>query len=195
MGEAAEALDEVVVMLGARGVRFALAAAEAGGALLADAQQPGMRIATIDRAVHPALDAVRYEMIDGVANVTRFLTELPDMAHYPGYVLGGYAIERAALVPEKGIDGQTMLPSKYEYAKHWRRPDDGLRLLGYDVVDEPAHPFSILHSGPWSLSEVIEACGPLNSFGLFGTPEAARRFCDFVRAENEEEGMVWQVWG
>jgi len=140
--EAAEALDEVVVMLGARGVRFAQAAAEAGGALLV-----------------------------------------------------GYAIARSALVPEKGIDGQTMLPSKYEYAKHWRRPDDGLRRLGYDVVDEPAHPFSILHAGPWSLSEVVDACGPLSDFGLFDTPEAAKRFCDLVRAENEEEGSIWQVWG
>jgi len=162
---------------------------------LTDPELPGVRIATIDRDVHPALDTIRYETIAGVANVTRFLTYLPDMSRYSGYVLGGYAIARAAVVAEKGIDGKTMFPSKYEYARQWRRPDDGLRLLGYDVVDERAHPFSILHSGPWSLAEVIDACGPLNDFGLFETPMAAQHFCDFARDDNQEEGTIWQVWG
>lgn len=114
---------------------------------------------------------------------------------YPGYVLNGYAIERRSVVPETGLDGTTVFPSKYEYAKRWRRPDDGLRVLGYDVVDEPAHPFSLLHSGPWTLAEIIEACGPLNGFGLFEACDEARRFCDFALRDNQEEGTIWQICG
>lgn len=162
---------------------------------LVDEQSPGLRIATIDRPVHPALDHVRYEMVGGIPNVTRLLTELPDMVQYPGYVLNGYAIERSKVAPEVGLDGKTIFPSKYEYAKHWRRPDDGLRVLGYDVVDEPAHPFSILHSGPYTLPKINLECGTLNNFGLFDNIEAARCFCKFIRHDNQEEGTVWQIWG
>src|SRR5207245_1428319 len=103
---------------------------------LVDPRFPGMRLATIDRKIHPELDRVRYEDIGGVPNLTRFLTYLPDMARYPGYVLNGYAIDLARVVPEPGLNGSRTYPSKYEYAKHWVRPQDGLRLLGYDLVDE-----------------------------------------------------------
>ena len=156
---------------------------------------PGMRVATIDRDVHPDTASIRYELIDGVPNVTRFLTGLPDMTKYPGWVLNGYAIDQDKVLPELGLDGVTVFPSKYEYAKRWKRPVDGLQLLGSDVVDERCHPFSLLHFEKHSLDAIRSNGGDLNSFGLFETAEASYRFCDYLDRRNQGEGTVWQVWG
>jgi hypothetical protein len=160
-----------------------------------DPRFPAMRLATIDRPIHPALDRILYETIGGVPNVTRFLTALPDASRYPGYVLNGYAIESAKVVPELGLDGVTVYPSKYEYARHWRRPHDGLRVLGYDVVDEAAHPFSVLHYEDYSLGEIEREGGPLNRWALFDSPADAEKFCRYALRENQTDGTVWQVWG
>lgn len=160
-----------------------------------DPRIPGARIATIDRPVHSELDQIRYELINGIPNVTRFLTYLPNMDQFPGYVLNGYAIDSTRVLPEKGIDGVSIYPSKYEYAKHWTRPQDGLRVLGYDVVDEPSHPFSILHSQNYSLDEIQTNCGMLNQFGLFNEARDAKSFCEYIESVDQEDGTIWEVWG
>jgi hypothetical protein len=160
-----------------------------------DKRFPGTLLASIRRDVHPDLNHIRYEMIGGVPNVTRFLTYLPDMSAYPGWVLNGYAIDASKVRPEKGLDGVTIFPSKYEYAKHWRRPNDGLSVLGYDVVDEECHPFSFLHPDDYTLDEIERNGGKLNRWGLFQTPADAQRFCDYILRENQDDGTIWQVWG
>jgi len=164
-------------------------------AFLVDPLLPGRRIATMDRPVPPELDQIRYEEIGGLVNTSRFLPEPPDMTGFPGYILSGYAIDEDAVVPVLGLNRSTH-PSSYEYARHLVRLHDGLVLLGYDVIDEPANPFSLLHSSRlFTMDEVQLHAGPLNQYGLFASDDAARRFCSFAARENQEEGTCWQVWG
>lgn len=154
-----------------------------------------MEIATLDRPIHPQFDNIRYEEVEGVTNVTKFLTHIPDKTSYPGYVINGYSIDVNAILPELGLDGETKYPSKYEYARKLLRPDDGLKSLGFDVIDEPAHPFSILHSGPYALKLVQKNIAPLNGHGLFGIFEDAENFCKFILQDNQELGTIWEVFG
>jgi hypothetical protein len=161
---------------------------------LTDPRLLGARIATLDRRIVPDLDRFSYESHNGFANITKFLTHLPDIREYPGWVLNGYAVSRDAVKEEIGIDGSTILPSRYEYAKHWRRAGDHLSVLGYDVVDESANPFSLLHAKPDSYEEIQKTVGELNEYGLFANSEHAKEFCRVI-APNEEAAAVWQVWG
>jgi hypothetical protein len=162
---------------------------------LKDPKFPGMRLATIDRKIHPDFLTIGYDLVGGVANVTRFLTHLPDMSKYPGWILNGYAIESDEVKPELGIDRITVFPSKYEYAKRFERPEDGLSMIGFDLVDERTHPFSVLHFEDYTLDELTADGRQLNKWGLYQTVAAAETFRDFVLRVNQTEATIWQVWG
>jgi hypothetical protein len=161
---------------------------------LADARFPHARIATIHREMHPYFNRIEYQLIGGFHNPTEFLTDVPDMSKYQGWVLNGYAIDGPAIRPERCSDG-TLVHSKYEYAKTWRRPADGLSLLGFDLTDESIPFFSVLHFEDYSVKEVDENGGPLNEFGLISSVAAARQFQRYVLEANQREGTIWQVWG
>lgn len=158
-------------------------------------QFPGVRAATIDRNVPKELDEVRFERVGPTFNFTRFLLSPPDMTKYPGWVLNGYAIEASGIHPEKALDGVTSQTSRYEFARYRERPKDTLIFLGFDVVDEPCHPFSILHFEVLPAEEVKLNTGGLNEYGLLADVEAANRFSEYVLRVNQRLGTIWQVWG
>ena len=154
----------------------------------------GIKWASISRDIVPSLDKFEYDKFAGLCNVTKFLTYIPAMSRYEDYVLNGYAIELESVLPEIGLDGST-LPSRYEYAKHWDRPNDGMVVLGYDVVDEPCHPRSYIFSGDYELDEISKNAGPLNEHGLLSNLEEAELFRKYILEDDQSVGTIWQVWG
>jgi hypothetical protein len=162
---------------------------------LRDARLPDCQLAIMNRKEHPICTQPRYEDISGIPNVTRFLTHLPNMEDYPGWILNGYGIDSQSIVPEVGLDGVTQLPSKYEFARKVVRHADELQSLGFDVIDESCNPMSLIHNLDNSISHIRHLGLPINKWGLFPSDQDAATFVDFIRIANQSDGVVWQVWG
>src|SRR6266513_2563174 len=171
-------------------------------------KREGKRLASLENTVHPSLEKPQWQSVGGVLNLTEFLLTPPDMSKFPGWVLCGYSIEREAiprlhvelLDPQKGrIRG----PLRYEYALHLVRTNDGLKRLGYEVIDATIERLSILHNCGYSIEEIEANAGRLNEFSLLGTVEDARKFQQYIKTETEDhhvddghsEGIIFELWG
>ena len=163
-------------------------------------------LASIDlRDFHPDFESEKYEQVDGVCNPTRFQLALPDMAGYPGWSLNGFAIEQR-WIPDLTVEGQAPPSSPPEqevtfgYAAKYKRPEDGLVCVGYDVFDLSCSFLSIAHNCGFSVDDLMRLSeDTLNEFGLFRTPDAARTFITAARKEEPGEGhlekpVILEVW-
>jgi hypothetical protein len=157
----------------------------------------GMTVASIERSVHPEFK-MTWDEVNGLQNVTRFHLALPDMHRFPGYRLGCYLVEAEGLetVQWTAQEGKPM--RVLEYAPFIQRADDGLKRLGYEVVDCEIEAISILNNCGWSLKQIEPVAGRLNEHALFDTYEQARLFKEFLREEPDDPhslGAVFEVWG
>lgn len=164
-------------------------------------------LASIDlRDRHPDFETERLEQVAGLTNFTRFQLALPAMARYPDWSLNGYAIE-SRWIP---ISTEEVEPSHlgapdqlvdFTYAREYKRPEDGLVRVGYDVVDEICDFLSIAHNCDYSVDELMRLSGDtLNDFGLFRSADAARAFVSAACMEEPEEAhlerpVILEVWG
>jgi hypothetical protein len=181
----------------------------------------GFRVASIEREIHPAYDKHQWNTVEGVQNPTKFLTEFPNLEklslepHHcqsvlhrksPGWVISGYSFpyEVAGQMTMTSTDGTETL-RVFEYAFHMHRNADGLKLLGYEVVDaEIGFPFlSILNNCGYKAEQVHEMSGALNEYSLLSSPEEADRFIEAIRVDpkkpkivpDHNKGIAVQVWG
>ena len=81
----------------------------------------------------------------------------------------------------------------------WR--DDGLELLGYEVIDSVIHRLSILNNCGYTMEQVEANVGPLNRFSLFNSARGARKFQEYIKTETEDhhvddahaDGVIFEV--
>jgi hypothetical protein len=171
-------------------------------------KREGKRLASLENTVHPSLETPQWQSVGGVLNGTEFLLTPPDMSKFRGWVLCGYSIERAA-IPRLHVEmldpkkGRIRGPLRYEYALHLVRANDGLKRLGYEVIDARIERLSILNNCGYSIEEIEANAGRLNEFSLLDTVEDARKFQRYVKTETEDhqvddghsDGIIFEVWG
>jgi hypothetical protein len=163
-------------------------------------------LASIDlRDMHPDFESERYEQVGGVTNPTRYQLALPNMACYTGWSLNGYAIESRwipkwteEVPPPPGPPEQLV---QFAYALKYRRPEDGLVRVGYDVIDGNFDFLSIAHNCGYSVADLMRLSGDtLNEFGLFRSADVARTFISTTGKEEPDEShlekpVIVEVWG
>jgi hypothetical protein len=169
----------------------------------------GKRLASLENTVHPSLEKPQWQSVGGVLNLTEFLLTPPDMSQFDaGWVLCGYSIQRE-VIPRLHVEildpheGRILGPLRYEYALQLVRADDGLRRLGYEVIDSKIERLSILNNCGYSIEEVEANAGRLNEFSLLESVEDARKFQRYIKTETENhhvddahsDGVVFEVWG
>jgi hypothetical protein len=182
-------------------------------------KRDGFQVASIEREWHPKFNKYQWKKIDGVDNPTRFLTEPPDLKKLvlephdcksvfhkqaPGWVVSGYAFPQEVIERRKMVstDGKHEL-REFGYALRFKRPTDGLELLGYEVLDEDDIFLSILNNCGYTVEEVRDMAGPLNEFSLLSTVEDAERFKQAIKADplnpnvipDHNRGIIVEVWG
>jgi hypothetical protein len=172
-------------------------------------KREGKRLASLENTVHPSLEKPQWQSVGGVLNLTEFLLTPPDMSQFDaGWVLYGYSVERE-VIPRLHVEildpqkGRILGPLRYEYALHLVRADDGLRRLGYEVIDSKIERLSILNNCGYSIEEVEANAGRLNEFSLLESVEDARKFQRYIKTETENhhvddahsDGVVFEVWG
>jgi hypothetical protein len=182
-------------------------------------KREGYRVASIEREWHPKFNKFQWNKVDGVDNPTRFLTELPKLEslslephdcksvfhkQFPGWVISGYSFERDFAEQETmtSTDGKVTL-HEFGYALKMKRPEDGLKLLGYEVLDAEDTFLSILNDCDYTVEEVLEMAGPLNEYSLFSSVEDAKRFKEAIKKDPENpnvvpdhnRGVIIQIWG
>lgn len=179
----------------------------------------GYRVATIEREFHPIFNKHQWDDVRGVINPTRFLTRFPRLEKLPlephqcrsvlhkqspGWVVSGYALP-LDFVGRRTITSTDKKESLLEfgYAAKMERDDDGLKLLGYEVVDEDDLFSSILNNCGYTVERVREMAGALNEYSLLPSVADAERFEDAIRinienpriAPDHNRGVSLQVWG
>jgi hypothetical protein len=100
-------------------------------------------------------------------------------------------------------EGRIVGPLRYDYAMHLVRRDDGLKRLGYEVIDAKIERLSILNNCGYSIDEIEANAGRLNEFSLFETVEDARKFQRYIKTESADhhldeahsDGVIFEVWG
>ena len=141
-------------------------------------------------------------------NLTEFLLTPPDISQFPGWLLYGYLVEREA-IPRLHVEildpqkGRIVGPLRYEYALHLVRADDGLKRLGYEVIDAKIERLSILNNCGYSMDEIESNVGRLNEFSLLETVEDARKFQRYIKTDTADhhvddghsDGVIFEVWG
>jgi hypothetical protein len=171
-------------------------------------KREGMRLASLENTVHPSLEKPQWQSVRGVRNLTEFLLTPPDMSKLPGWILCGYSVEREA-IPRLHVEifdpqkGRILGPLRYEYALHLPRANDGLKRLGYEIIDATIHRLSILNNCGYSIEEIEANAGRLNEFSLLDTVEDARKFQQYIKTETDDhhvddphsDGVVFEVWG
>ncbi len=182
-------------------------------------KREGYRVASIEREWHPKFNKFQWNKVDGVDNPTRFLTELPKLESLslephdcksvfhkqcPGWVISGYSFERDFAEQETmtSTDGKVTL-HEFGYALKMKRTEDGLKLLGYEVLDAEDTFLSILNDCDYSVEEVREMAGPLNEYSLFSSVADAERFKEAIKTDpknpkiipDHNRGVIVQVWG
>ena len=168
----------------------------------------GFRVATMDngiRSVHPEFATPAFEDVNGCVNPTILRAHKPDIGCYPGWVLSGYAIERRMcdwLMSTRIAPGNSVQTKykRYEYARYIKRQEDGLQLLGYDVIDGQIDFLSLLNNCAYSVLDVERMAGRLNDYALLDSYDYACLFVDSARRDTDlsphnELPVVWQVWG
>ncbi|MGB7280936.1 MAG: hypothetical protein WBE13_01640 [Candidatus Acidiferrum sp.] len=179
----------------------------------------GYRVASIEREWHPKFNKYQWSKIDGVDNPTRFLTELPDLDRLPlephdcksqmhkqspGWVVSGYAF------PQDVIEQRTMVSTdgkqkllEFGYAPKLQRAADGLKLLGYEVLDADDIFLSILNDCGYTVEQVREMAGPLNEYSLLPSLAEAERFKEAIKIDplnprvipDHNQGIIVEVRG
>ncbi len=164
-------------------------------------------LATIDTSLRCTCEDFRsptFDEFQGHTNATLFRTIAPDPVEHSGYVLSGYAIDRAwltAVAHRPAYCEEARTPwCLYRYAAYARRTRDGLQRLGYDVADGCFEHLSILHNCNVSLEKILSLGGTLNRFGLFDDCGSARRFAEAIHRSDIDEPhyqmpVVWEVFG
>lgn len=168
----------------------------------------GYRLATMDtclRCLAPQFSEPMFCEVGGCVNPTVLMVRPPSVSLLPGYVLSGYAIETQVIrMLESELtlpDGTVQRYERYGYARHLVRGDDGLRLLGYDVMDGDVNmEYLSIMNDLYSIEETRTMAGELNRFGLLDDYGTAKKFA--ISAKNDanqdphcEMPVVWQVWG
>ena len=162
----------------------------------------GKRLASLENTVHPSF-GFQWQSVKGVLNLTEFLLVPPDMSKFPGWLLYGYSVERDA-IPRLRVKmpDRIMGPLRYEYALQLARADDGLKLLGYEVIDATIERLSVLNNCEYSIEEIEANAGRLNEFSLLETVEDARKFQRYIKTETADhhvdshsDGVIFEVWG
>jgi hypothetical protein len=166
-------------------------------------RREGMKVATIEREVHPRFQR-RWEQVRGVANTTEFHTALPQEPE-PGWVINAYSVERDAVetVRWSKVDDGGQSPRTFAYALYAIRADDGLKFLGYEVVDAEIERLSILNNCGYTVEQVSEMAGPLNEYSLFSSVAHAERFKEVIKTDpknpgiipDHNRGVIVEVWG
>jgi len=104
------------------------------------------------------------------------------------------------LDPQKG---RILGPLRYEYALHLVRANDGLKRLGYEVIDAKIERLSILNNCGYYIEEIEANAGSLNEFSLLETVGDARKFQRYIKTETGDhhvdephsDGIIFEVWG
>jgi hypothetical protein len=162
-------------------------------------KREGLKVATIERDVQPEFKR-EWEQIDGVLNTTEFHSTLPG-ATAAGWVLNGYQIERSAIeevvwskIKSNGADEAVQT---FKYALHAKRANDGLTVLGYELVDCCIERLSVLNNCGYTLEQIRKAAGELNEFSLFNDPDQARSFQKYVAQHggSHARAAIFEVLG
>jgi len=176
----------------------------------------GYRVASIERECHPHFNKFQWNQIEGIENPTRFLTEKPILENLSlnphkctsrfheknhGWIVSAYGFPQDIVQNRTltSVDKQhTIL--EFAYALKMVRGADGLRLLGYEVVDANDEDWafrSILNDSEYSAEQVRSMAGPLNEYSLFANIEDAERFKEALgdQGQNRTRGFIVQVWG
>ena len=185
-------------------------------------KREGYRVASIERECHPQINKFQWNKVDGVDNPTRFLTEMPHLERLklephkctsrfhkqnPGWVVSGYSFPRDFVERETmtSTDGKVTM-HEFGYALKLKRSEDGLKLLGYEVLDAKNEHWaflSILNDCDYTVEQVREMAGPLNEYSLFSSVEDAERFTEAIKTDphnpkiipDHNRGVIVQVWG
>jgi hypothetical protein len=182
-------------------------------------KREGYRVASIEREWHPKFNKFQWNQIDGVDNPTRFLTEMPHLDRLklephkctsrfhkenPGWVVSGYSFERDFVEQETmtSTDGKVTL-LEFGYALKMKRNEDGLKLLGYEVLDAEETFLSILNDCDYTVVQVRDMAGPLNEYSLFSSVADAERFKEAIKTDplnpqvipDHNRGVIIEVWG
>lgn len=160
-------------------------------------QRESMKVATIERDVHPDFKR-EWEEVDGLLNTTEFHIALP-REQESGWVINGYYIERNGIDSvrwSKAPDGGESTRS-FEYALHINRENDGLVVLGYELVDCNIERLSVLNNCGYTLEQIRKVAGELNNFALFSEPQQAQAFQAFVskRGGSHSQTAIFEIWG
>jgi hypothetical protein len=167
-------------------------------------KRKGYKVATIERHIHPSYDKFQWNVVEGMANPTKFLSAVPHEPIETGWVLSGYALPREIVEGRvmTSNDGQVTL-QEFGYALKLQRKDDNLKLLGYEVVDEKILFLSILNNCGYTVEEVRQMAGPLNEYSLFSSLADAGRFKEAIKIDprnpkiipDHSRGIIVEVWG
>lgn len=182
-------------------------------------KREGFRVASIEREWHPVLNKFQWSKIDGIDNPTRFLTELPQLESLslephkcesvfhkrcPGWVISGYSFPRDFVEQETmtSTDGKVTL-HEFGYAMKMKRTEDGLKMLGYEVLDAEDTFLSILNDCDYTVEQACEMGGPLNEYSLFSSVADAERFVEAIKTDpakpnlipDHNRGVIIEVWG
>jgi len=160
-------------------------------------RREGLKVATIERALCPRFKR-EWEKVNNVMNTTEFHIALPQTPE-AGWVVNGYAVERNGIEkvqwtkPTGGSDGS----KTFEYALHVMRSDDGLLLLGYELVDCNIERLSVLNNCGYTLEQIRQEAGDLNEFALFGDLRQAQVFQTYVaqHGASHSQSVIFAVWG
>lgn len=184
-------------------------------------KREGYRVASIERECHPEFNKYQWNQIGGVENPTRFLTEFPHLERLklephkcisrfhrknPGWVVSGYAFPRGFIEQETmtSTDGKvTIHEFGYALKMERNRGGDGLKLLGYEVLDAEDTFLSILNDCDYTVNEVKAMAGPLSEYSLLSSVADAERFKEAIKTDprnpkivpDHNRGVIVEVWG
>ncbi len=164
------------------------------------------QLATLDlslRFIHDGMKTPKFEEAQGFVNATEFVFTPPPPIE--SFELCGYAIDRTVIDSIKSYsikrDGTREQFTDFEYARYLSRSQDGLEVLGYEVIDGIIHHLSILHNCGLGLEEIEDVSqSRLNTHGLFDNVEAAEKLISGIQASDPMEPhfelpVIWQVLG
>jgi len=119
-------------------------------------------------------------------------------------VISGYSFQRDFVEQETmtSTDGKVTL-HEFGYALKMKRTEDGLKLLGYEVLDAEDTFLSILNDCDYTVEQVREMAGPLDEYSLFSSVEDAERFKEAIKTDplnpkvipDHNRGVIVEVWG
>lgn len=183
-------------------------------------EREGYKVASIEREFHPRYNKHHWNEVGGMLNPTPFLTQFPHLESLslephrcqsrlhkqsPGWVVCGYAVPREVAKQPRmiGLRNRELTLYDFRYALKMQRGADGLKLLGYEVVDRDDLFLSILNNCGYTIQQVEVMAGPLNSYSLFSSSEDAERFAEAIKTDpsnpniipDHNQGIVIEVWG